>query len=142
MRPLPVTFIGYYQILRGVLSGLFGLSILAFAGLAAKLASLAAEGNALQRFIHYSGHIAGLMIMVAAVFHIVAGFGVLGMQNWGRLLTILFSALGLATLLPFLHGLVPMVFAAINAATILYLVMPPIKQAFRQDGDRSLRAAA
>ena len=142
MRPLPVTFIGYYQILRGAISGLFGLSILAFAGLAAKLSSLAAEGNALQHFISYSGHIAGIVIIVAGAFHIVAGLGVLGMQNWGRLITILFSALGLATLLPFLHGLLPMVFAAINAATILYLVMPATKQAFRQDGDRPLRAAA
>ena len=143
MRPLPVTFIGCYQILRGVIYGLFGLSILVFAGLAAKLASLAAEGNALQRFISYSGHIAGIVIVITAAFHIVAGLGLLGMQNWGRLLTILFSALGLATLLPFLHAVLPMVFAAINAATILYLVMPATKLAFhRHDDDKPLRAAA
>ena len=142
MRPLPVTFIGYYQVLRGIVSGLFGLSILLFAGLAAKLASLAAEGNALQRFISFSGHIAGLVILVAAVFHIVAGWGVLGMQNWGRLLTILFSAFGLAILLPFLHGLLPIVFAAINAATILYLVRPATKQAFRGQDDKLTRMAA
>jgi len=141
MRPLPVTFIGYYQILRGIISGLFALSILVFAGLATKLVSLAAEGNALERFISYSGHIAGVVILVASAFHIVAAVGVLGMQNWGRLLTVLLCALGLATLLPFLHALVPVVFAVINAATILYLVMPATKQAFRRD-DKPLRAAA
>lgn len=142
MRPLPVTLIGYYQILRGIFSGLFGLSILVFAGLAAKLASLAAEGNALQRFISYSGHIAGAVILIAAVVHIVAGLGVLGMHNWGRLLTVLFSALGLATLLPFLHAFLPLVFAAINAAIILYLVMPATKQAFLHQNDKPVSAAA
>jgi hypothetical protein len=46
MRPLGVTLVGLYQILRGVLGLLFGVSVLLFTGLAAKLSSLAAEGNA------------------------------------------------------------------------------------------------
>jgi len=143
MRPLPVTLIGYYQILRGLLSGLFGLSILLFGGLAAKLASLAAEGNAMQRFLSTSGHIAGLIVLVAAALHVVAGFGVLQMQNWGRWLTLLFSAGGLVILLPFLHAFFPMIFALINGATIIYLVLPPTKRAFsNQDGDRPMRMAA
>jgi len=143
MRPLPVTLIGFYQILRGLISGLFGLSILAFAGLTAKLSSFAAEGNALQSFLSSFGHIAGLIVLVAAAFHIAAGYGVLEMQNWGRWLTLLFSACGLAILLPFLHGFFPMFFALINAATIIYLVMPATKRAFRgQDNDRPMRMAA
>jgi hypothetical protein len=143
MRPLPVTLIGYYQILRGLISGLFGLAILAFGGLAAKLASFAAEGNAMQRFLSSFGHIAGLIVLVAAALHIAAGFGVLEMQNWGRWLTLLFSACGLAILLPFLHGFFPMIFALINAAIIIYLVLPATKQAFRgQDNDRPMRMAA
>jgi hypothetical protein len=143
MRPLPVTLIGYYQILRGLIYGLFGLSIFAFAGLAAKLASLAAEGNAMQRFLSTSGHVAAVVVLVLAAFHIVAGFGVLAMENWGRLLTLLFSAVGLVTLLPFLHAFLPMIFAAINAAVIIYLVLPGTKRAFRgQDKDKPLRMAA
>jgi len=143
MRPLAVTLIGYYQILRGLISGLFGLSILAFAGLAAKLASYAAEGNALQRFLSSFGHVAGLIVLVVAACHIAAGYGVLEMQNWGRLLTLLFSAGGLVMLLPFLHAFFPMIFAVINAATIIYLVAPPIKRAFRgQDNDKPVRMAA
>ncbi len=143
MRPLPVTLIGYYQILRGLISGLFGLSILAFGGLTAKLASFAAEGNAMQRFLSSFGHIAGLIVLVAAALHIAAGYGVLDMQNWGRWLTLLFSAAGLVILLPFLHGLFPMLFALINAATIIYLVLPPTKRAFRgEDSDKPVRMAA
>ena len=43
MRPLGVALVGFYQILRGVLALLFGLSILLFAGLSAKLVSMAAR---------------------------------------------------------------------------------------------------
>ncbi len=143
MRPLGVTLIGVYQILRGALGVLFGLSLLLFTGLAAKLASLAAEGNAVERMLHSVGRLAGLGILVFALLHILAGFGLLKMQNWGRLLTLLFSAIGLVLLLPVLigsHGL-PLVFAAINAVSIFYLAMPPIKRAFH--GERTiLRATA
>ena len=143
MRPLGVTLIGIYQILRGALGVLFGLSLMLFTGLAAKLASLAAEGNAAERILHSFGSLAGLCIMAFGLLHILAGFGLLKMQNWGRLLTLLFSAIGLVLLLPVLiasHGL-PLAFAAINAASIFYLARPPIKRAFH--GNRpALRAAA
>jgi len=143
MRPLPVILIGYYQILRGLVIGLFGLSVLAFAGLAAKLSSLVAEGNAVQRFLNTSGHIAGLIFLVFAVLTIAAGYGVLHMQNWGRLLTLLSSAIGVALLLPFLHWVLPMIFAILNAVVIIYLVLPPTKRAFHgQSQNTSVSAAA
>jgi hypothetical protein len=142
MRPLAVTVIGFYQILRGVLYALFGLSIVAFAGLAGKLASFASEGNAMQRYLGTFGHMAGLIVLVAAVFNFAAGYGLLQMQNWGRLLALLFSAVGLVLLIPFLRGhALPMIFAAINALTIFYLVLPPIKRAFHAEG-KPLRMAA
>ena len=143
MRPLGVTLIGIYQILRGALGVLFGLSLMLFTSLVTKLASLAAEGNALGNILHSLGRWAGLGIVAFALLHILAGFGLLKMENWGRLLTLLFSAIGLVVLLPVLivsHGL-PLVLAAINAASIFYLALPPIKRIFH--GDRpALRAAA
>jgi len=137
MRPLGVTLVGLYQILRGVIGVVFGLSILLFAGLAAKLASLAAEGNAVENILHRFGHLAGLGIIVFAVVHMIAGYGVLQMQNWGRLLTLLFSAIGLVLVLPgvFVANIVCLLFGAINAACIFYLAMPPIKRAFHPAGD-------
>jgi predicted membrane metal-binding protein len=76
------------------------------------------------------------------LLHLLAGVGLLNMQNWGRLLTLLLSALALVILLPVLiaaHGL-PLIFGAINAIAIFYLAMPPIKRAFH--GERpALRAA-
>ena len=143
MRPLGVTLVGFYQILRGVLGLIFGLSILAFTGLTAKLASLAAEGNAVQRFLSVSGSMAGLSIVVFAIVHMLAGYGVLQVQNWGRLLTLFFSAIGLVLVLPgMIHAHVfSLVFGLINAACILYLSMPPVKRAFRAESTQ-LRAAA
>ena len=143
MRPLGVTLVGFYQILRGVIGLVFGLSVLLFSGLSAKLASMAAEGNAVERLLRDFGHVAGLGIIVFAVVHMIAGYGVLQMQNWGRLLTLLFSAIGLVLVLP---GLVQahifsLLFGAINAACILYLAMPPIKRAFHAEGNPMRKAA-
>ena len=143
MRPLGVTLVGFYQILRGVIGLVFGLSVLLFSGLAAKLASMAAEGNAVERLLRDFGHVAGLGIIVFAVVHMIAGYGVLQMQNWGRLLTLLFSAIGLVLVLP---GLVQahifsLIFGAINAACILYLAMPSIKRAFHAEGNPMRMAA-
>jgi len=143
MRPLGVTLVGFYQILRGVLGLVFGISVMLFSGLAVKLASMAAEGNAVANLLRSFGHAAGLGIMVFAVVHIVAGYGVLQMQNWGRLLALLFSAIGLVLLLPgVLHAnFFCLVFGAINAGCIFYLAMPPIKRAFHAAGD-PMRIAA
>jgi uncharacterized membrane protein (DUF2068 family) len=143
MRPLGVTLVGFYQILRGVVALLFGLSILLFAGLAAKLASLAAEGNAIERLLRDFGHVAGVIIIVFAIVHMVAGYGVLQMQNWGRFLTLVFSAIGLVLILPGLvHANVSScLFGVINAACIIYLAMPPIKRAFRAEGNPMRMAA-
>ncbi len=143
MRPLGVTLISYYQILRGALGVLFGLSLMLFTSLAAKLASLAAEGNALGNILHSLGRWAGLGIVVFGLLHILAGSGLLKMENWGRLLALLLSAIGLVMLLPVLiatHGL-PLIFAVINAASIFYLALPPVKRTFHGEKP-ALRAAA
>lgn len=143
MRPLGVTLLGMYQILRGLIGVVFALGLLVFTGLGAKLASLAAEGNAVERLLHSLGRAAGFGILIFALLHILAGYGLLKMENWGRLLTLLFSAIGLVILLPTLlvaHGL-PLIMAAINAIAIFYLAMPPVKRAFHEEKS-ALKAAA
>jgi hypothetical protein len=143
MRPLGVTLVGFYQILRGVIGLVFGLSVLLVAGLAAKLASLAAEGNSVENLLRGFGHAAGLGIIVFAAVHMFAGYGVLQMQNWGRLLTLLFSAIGLVLVLPGVaHGnIFSVIFGAINGACIFYLAMPAIKRAFHAEGNPMRMAA-
>jgi ABC-type glycerol-3-phosphate transport system permease component len=143
MRPLGVTLVGFYQVLRGVVALLFGLSILLSAGLAAKLVSLAAEGNAIERLLRNFGYAAGLVIIVFAIIDMLAGYGVLQMQNWGRLLTLLFSAIGLVLVLPGLAraNISSCLFGVIDAACIIYLAMPAIRRAFHAGGN-AVRAAA
>jgi hypothetical protein len=143
MRPLGVTLVGFYQILRGLLGLLFGLSLLLFTSLAAKLASLAAEGIATGRFFGGFGQLGSLVIILFAAIHLIAGYGVLRMQNWGRLLTLFLSAVGLVLLMPVLivvHG-IPLAFGIINVVVILYLAMPAVKRAFHEQR-HSLRMAA
>ncbi len=137
MRPLGVTLISIYQFLRGAVGIVFALLLMLASSLAARLASLVAEGSAIARLMHGFGQFVGVVVLVLAVLHLIAGFGLLKMQNWGRLLTLLFSAIGLVILLPVImvaHGL-PLVLGLINAITIVYLAMPPIKRAFH--GERS-----
>ena len=143
MRPLGVTLVGFYQILRGIVGLLFGLSLLLFTGLAVKLASLAAEGNATGRFFAGFGHLASLVIILFAALHLISAYGILRVQNWARLLTLFLSAIGLVLLLPvvlLVHG-IPLVFGIINAVVILYLAMPAVKRAFHEQR-HSLRMAA
>lgn len=143
MRPLGVVVVGFYQILRGVVGVVFGLSLLFFADLSAKIASLAIEGKAAGRFFGGYGELAAIVVVLFAALHLAAGYGVLKMQNWGRLLTMFFSATGLFLILPLvvvMHGL-PMVFGIINLAVIFYLATPAVKRAFREERN-SVRAAA
>lgn len=137
MRPLGVTLVGFYQILRGVVALVFGFCILFSAGLAAKIASLAAEGDAIERLLRDFGHLAGLIIIVVAIIDMLAGYGVLQMQNWGRFLTLLFSAIELVLILPgVVHGnIFSLLFGAMNAVCIFYLAMPPVKRAFHAEGN-------
>jgi len=67
----------------------------------------------------------------------------LSMQNWGRLLTLFLSALGLFLLLPILVVVrgIPLAFGIINVVVILYLAMPAVKRAFHEQR-HSLRMAA
>ena len=142
MRPIGVTLIGIYQILRGLVGMLFACGILISAGLALKLAAIAADGNALERWLHGAGRLFGITILVFGLIHVIAGLGLFGMKNWARLLTVLLSAIGLVLLLPIAivtHGL-PLVFALINMVSIFYLAMPPIRRTFR--GDRAAMRAA
>lgn len=133
MRPLGVTLVAIYQLARGLFQLLFALGVVMFTGLTAKLASLAAEGNALSRFLAATGKYLGLVVVVFAVFNLILAAGLWFMQNWARMLTVLFTAISLAALLPFLFHPRPFawLFAILNLAAILYLMLPGTKRLFQ-----------
>ena len=137
MRPLGVTLVGFYQILRAVIGSVFGLFVVFYRGPANKLASVAAQGNAVERLLGGFGHAAGVVIIVFAGVHLLAGYGVLQMRNWGRFLTLLLSAVELVLVLPgaVQVNIFSLLFGVINAACIFYLAMPPIGRAFHAAGN-------
>jgi hypothetical protein len=143
MRPVGITLVGIYQILRGALGMLFALSIMLFSGLAAKLVSIAAEGNAIERMLHGFGRHIGIAILFFGLIHVASGVGLLKMQNWARLVTLLLSAIGLVLLLPavLVSRGVPLIFGLINAISIFYLAMPPVRRLFHAERP-ALRASA
>jgi hypothetical protein len=143
MRPLAVSLIGIYQILRGILGVLFALGILLSTALAAKLASLASEGNFVERILSGMGHMLGIGVLLFALAHLLAGFGLFKMGNWARLLTLFLSALGLIGAVAALGrpSAWLLVTGIVNAASLFYLAMPPVKRAFHSERP-ALRAAA
>jgi len=143
MRPFGVVVVGFYQILRGVVGIVFGLSLFFFATLASRIASLAIESKAAGRFFGGYGQLAAIMVIVFAAVHLVAGYGLLKMQNWARLLTLFFSAASLFLILPMVmiaRG-VPLILGMINLVVVFYLATPAVKRAFREERN-SMRALA
>jgi hypothetical protein len=132
MRPLGVTLVALYQILRGVIGLTFGLFVLGFDGPMNKLVSIAARGNHVERLVGHFAHGGGLILGFFALVHLIAGYGLFKMENWGRFLTMLFCAVELVLELPVAiqANVFSIVFGGLNGLCILYLAMPPVKRAF------------
>lgn len=132
MRPTGVTLSAYFQFFRGAVVALFAGGVFFVGGMASRLASLATEGNSLQRFLGGLGHFIGVALLIYAAVLILSGIGLLLQQNWARLLTIVFSALGVLVLLPRALALHPFstLFALLNLAVLIYLLLPATASSF------------
>jgi len=132
MRPLGVTLSACYEFLRAFLIGLAALGVLFVGGQASRLAGAAAEGNTLQRFLAGFGKFVGIALLLYAGVQLLLGIGLLLRQNWARLATMFFSAVGLLLLLPRLLHMRPVsgFFALLNLAVLIYLALPEARQYF------------
>jgi hypothetical protein len=132
MRPLGVTLSAYFQFLRAVLLALFAAGVGFVSTMASRVASLAAEGNFLERALSGLGHFLAIALLIYAFIQAVLGVGLLLRQNWARLLTIIFNALAVLVLLPRALHLRPfsVLFAILNIAVLLYLLLPQAKAYF------------
>lgn len=137
-RFLGVKLVFLYQILRGVIALVFGYFIVLYLGPSNKFASAASKGNVVERCFSNLGHAAGVVVFVFAIAHIVAGYGVLRIQNWGRLTAMLLSGGELLMLPPGLRNanVFALAFAVANAACFLYLLMPGVRRAFQGKRDQ------
>jgi hypothetical protein len=132
MRPTGITLSAYFQFIRGALDALFAAGIFLAGGLASRLAALAAEGNTIQRVLAGLGHFVGVALLIYAAVQIICGIGLLLLQNWARILTLVFSALGILFLLPRAIHLRPFsaLFAILNLAVAVYLLLPETQSYF------------
>lgn len=132
MRPVGVTLAAYFEFVRGFLLALAALGVLFVGGVASRVAGLAAEGNALQRFLLGFGKFVGLALLVYAGIQALLGLGLLLRQNWARLLTMLFCGLGVLLLLPRLLHMRPIsgLFTLLNLVVVIYLALPEARRYF------------
>ena len=137
-RPFGAKLVFLYQILRGVMALVFGFYIAAYDGPSNKFAYAASKGNVLERCFNHFGHAASVFVFVFAVVHMVAGYGVLRIHNWGRITTMLLSGAELLMLSTVLKSVnrFALVFALANAACFLYLLMPESGAPFRRSATR------
>jgi hypothetical protein len=128
-----------YQILRGAMALVFAFFILDYDGPSNKFAYVASRGNIIERCFSHFGHAASAFVFAFALAHMFAGYGVLRIRNWGRLMTLLLSGAELLLYFPALRSAnqfaVP--FAVGNAACFLYLLLPGVRRGFRADSTLS-----
>ncbi len=126
MRPLGVTLSACFQFVRAALLISLALGIMFAGGRASRLASLAKEGNGVQRFIFGFGQFLVVALLIYALILVILGVGLLVGQHWARFLTIIFSGLGALAFQPRLlhHHPLSLLFAALNLAVLIYLLLP------------------
>jgi hypothetical protein len=132
MRPLGVTLSAYFQFFRAFLLCVLALGARFLGGMAARLASVASEGNGAQRFLSGFGHFLSMAFLIYAAILIILGIGLLSRQNWARSLTVVFSGLGFLTVLPRLIHLHPFsfLFGILNLVVLIYLLSAPARAFF------------
>jgi hypothetical protein len=135
-RPTGVTILA---ILSFILAGLIGiLGLTAFAG-GAILSSLSQQPG-VRAFMGLGGGFIGAICLVFAAVYVIDGIGLLKVQNWGRILTIVlvaislfFSAMGLLTAMLHFHPLLVfwrLIVVAIDVWILVYLFKSEVKRAF------------
>jgi hypothetical protein len=138
-RPTGVTIIAVLSFL-----GAFIMAIIAFAFLAGG-ALIASMGMALPAsLVGIGAVVAACFFLALGILYVFNGIGLLKLQNWARILTIVLIGLGLlSAALGILSGLFHFRFllllreicvAAIDLSILSYLFKPHVKQAFGTTG--------
>jgi hypothetical protein len=142
-RPTGVTiiavldFIGAaFAVIGAVLAFFFGTMLASFIGAAANANGTVAPGAGVMAGI---GAVLGVVFLAFAIFAIFVAIGLLKLQNWARITSIVLSALGLLgsfrNIAATFHGggvVVPIIVLAFHIWVIWYLLQPNVKAAFGQ----------
>lgn len=147
-RPLGVTILAVLDFLGGALCILLGLGFMLGMGIVGTMVGRSGQEGAggAMAMLAGLGVVAGVIFLISAAIAIAIGWGLWKLKNWARIITIVFSALGLLFgLLGLLGGLLaiahePMsgiiafgfqlIFVIFYAWVIWYMLRPHVKQAF------------
>lgn len=137
-RPAGVTVLAILNFVAAACLGLLALAAVLGMGFVASTAAARDRGGLL--LLAGLGVIGGVIFLVMAVVSAAIGYGMWNLQNWARLVSIVFCCLGIfAGLLGLTAGAVHfhpffmmsnIVRMAIAALIIWYLFQPHVKQAF------------
>jgi len=141
-RPTGVTVLSILSFIGAGLTGLGAIMFFVGGAFIGALIGSAAQGHgagaAGAGFGALIGGFIGFFLLVAAVLYLLCGVGLWKLKEWGRMLTIVLSAIGVVlALLNFMHfHMVVMFFAifriGIGVLIIWYLSQPHVKAAFAQ----------
>lgn len=135
-RPTGVTILA---VLCFIGAGFCVLGALVFVFGGTMLSSLGAAGGG-GAFLAGLGMAAAVIFLAIAALYVTTGIGLIGLKNWGRILTIVLVVLSLLSSARNLLGafshfsfvlvIWPAIFAAIDVWILVYLFKPHVKQAF------------
>ena len=133
MRPIGVTLIAIVDWLRAFLFALGGLALIGVGHLSARLVSAVATDSIFEKLISFLGKSLGIGALLIAVAFLAAGLGLWLLKNWGRNLTLALVSVwllfGLVRLLRH-AGPFHVVRVIIDAAVVVYLLLPEVKKRF------------
>ena len=125
--------IAVFTWIRGALYTVAGLAILGIGHLSARLLSAAASDSFAETLVSRLGKALGVGALVIAAVYVVVGVGLWGLQNWARVLTLVFVGLW------FVVGLVGLarhpsaghvVRTLVEVVIFVYLNLPETKRVF------------
>ena len=135
-RPTGVTILAVLAFVCAGLAALAGLASFFMGSVLSKMV----ESSGMGMLMTGAGALVGVIILILAGLYFLVGFGLWNLKNWGRILTVVFVALGLLgaalglfkTLSPFQMGtfLWQLFWCALDVWIITYLFKPHVKQAF------------
>jgi hypothetical protein len=136
-RPTGVTILAVLYFLGAAFAGLFGL--LFFVG-GSMLSGMARSGGPGTGLFAMGGAVVGGVFLIIAVLDLILGIGLIKLQNWARIVAIVFTAIGvlfgvfglvgtLAHLVLF-QLVIQFVILGLYVWILVYLFKPHVKEAF------------
>ena len=135
-RPTGVTILAVLAFIFAGLAVLCALALMFMGGMLAQMV----ESSGMGTMLAGAGAFVGIVVLILAALYFLVGFGLWKLKSWGRILTIIFVALGLvsaalglfSSLAPFQAGVLArqLFVCLLDIWIIIYLLKPHVKQAF------------